>query len=363
MRRKSILDRLCVKILLDHERYLKHDGVVEFPQVEAGELLYLLKSVDKSVSVDKELPRGLGDVEVILKETLDGEKSLVVKALDGSSLEHLSEEHIAQSGGQLIDEACNAEIVIADDGLLGVEYLADLKGYLSLFEGAGKILYSLDGGAYADKHMSVKLGAQRIRDGACELLKILRLDIIFDFLNYCNVMLVDVDNEVLGLVGEEILHGVEYGGVIVVGYPDEQDYPRSLRIEAQLPRLEIDIAGKDIIKDNILYEVAPVELLLIILLEVLERDAADSRKSARKLVRPLNEYSVLGLDMGAEVAEGAAVDIVELVIRKHVCGGRNDLTDLAQLATGNDRSGFVNHAQSPADCVTHLMNKTLKNSV
>ena len=209
MRRKSILDRLCVKILLDHERYLKHDGVVEFPQVEAGELLYLLKSVDKSVSVDKELPRGLGDVEVILKETLDGEKSLVVKALDGASLEHLSEEHIAQSGGQLIDEACNAEIVIADDGLLGVEYLADLKGYLSLFEGAGKILYSLDGGAYADKHMSVKLGAQRIRDGACELLKILRLDIIFNFLNYCNVMLVDVDNEVLGLVGEEILHGVD----------------------------------------------------------------------------------------------------------------------------------------------------------
>ena len=73
--------------------------------------------------------------------------------------------------------------------------------------------------------------------------------------------------------------------------------------------------------------------------------------------------NVLGLDMGAEVAEGAAVDIVELVIRKHVCGGRNDLADLAQLAAGNNRSGFVNHTQSPADCVTHLMNKTLKNSV
>ena len=62
------------KILLDHERDLEDDRVVKLTQVKAGELLDLLKTVHQRISVDEELAGGLGDVQVVLKELVDGNR-------------------------------------------------------------------------------------------------------------------------------------------------------------------------------------------------------------------------------------------------------------------------------------------------
>ena len=95
----SGLDSPGNEVLLDHQSHLEGDGVVELPQVQAGELLDLLQAVHQGVPVDEELPGGLGHVQVVLEELVDGEQGLLVQGVDGVFLENLLEEHLAQDGG------------------------------------------------------------------------------------------------------------------------------------------------------------------------------------------------------------------------------------------------------------------------
>ena len=61
------------EVFADHQRHLKHDGVVELTQIQTGELLDLLQAVHQGVPVDKELPGGFGNVQVVFEELVDGE--------------------------------------------------------------------------------------------------------------------------------------------------------------------------------------------------------------------------------------------------------------------------------------------------
>ena len=80
------------EVLSDHQGHLEDDGVVELPQIQAGELLDLLQTIDQSIAVDKELSGGLGDIQVVLKELVDGEQSLLIQGVDGVLLEDLGQE-------------------------------------------------------------------------------------------------------------------------------------------------------------------------------------------------------------------------------------------------------------------------------
>ena len=111
------------QVLSDHQGHLEDDGVVELPQVQAGELLDLLQAVDQGVAVDEELSGGLGDVQVVLEELVDGEQGLLVQGVDGVLLEDLAQEDLTQGGGQLVDQTADAQVLIVDDAALGVEDL------------------------------------------------------------------------------------------------------------------------------------------------------------------------------------------------------------------------------------------------
>ena len=54
---------LGIEILLDHHGDLEHDGVVEFAQIQSGELFDLLQTVDQRVAVDVQLAACLRDVD------------------------------------------------------------------------------------------------------------------------------------------------------------------------------------------------------------------------------------------------------------------------------------------------------------
>ena len=71
-RSDSGLDAPGDQVLLDHQSYLKGDGVIELPQIQAGELFDLLQAVNQGVPVDKELPGGLRYIQVVLKELING---------------------------------------------------------------------------------------------------------------------------------------------------------------------------------------------------------------------------------------------------------------------------------------------------
>ena len=66
----------------------------------------------------------------------------MVERLNAAHFEHLMEECLAECGGEVIDKTGNSKIVIAYDDLVCVEYLTDLKSYLSLLERACKLLYA-----------------------------------------------------------------------------------------------------------------------------------------------------------------------------------------------------------------------------
>jgi len=222
--------------------------------------------------VDEQLSRGLGNVQVVLKELLDGEKGFLIERLDRALLEHLAQEHLAQGGGQLVDKTGDAEVLIADDGLFGIEHLADLKSHLSLLEGAGEIVDADNGGAYAHHTVSVELAGKGVDNGTGKLLEVLGLYAGANFLDKGDVVLADVDDKVLGLVREKVLDNVEGGNVGAGGDADEEAGAADVGGKAKLPCLEVNIAGKDIVKYDVLYEVAAVVLFVVILLDSAERN-------------------------------------------------------------------------------------------
>ena len=61
--------------------------MLKFTEVKSRDLSDLLKSVNESISVDKELSRCLGYVEVVLKEALNGHKSLAVERFERALFE------------------------------------------------------------------------------------------------------------------------------------------------------------------------------------------------------------------------------------------------------------------------------------
>ena len=67
--------------------------MVKFPQIQSRQLFNLFQTVHQRIAVNKQLAAGLGNVQVILKELLDGEQCLVIQAFDGTFLKYL-----AQSG-------------------------------------------------------------------------------------------------------------------------------------------------------------------------------------------------------------------------------------------------------------------------
>ena len=53
--------------------------MIEFPQVEPGQLLDFFQAVNQRVAVHKQLTRGLGHIQIVLKELLDGEQGFLVE--------------------------------------------------------------------------------------------------------------------------------------------------------------------------------------------------------------------------------------------------------------------------------------------
>jgi len=112
--------------------------------------------------VDKQLARCLRNVQVVLKELVDGEQGLLIQGVDGVLLKDLLKEHLAQDGGQLIDQAANAQIFIVDDRLFCIKHLAHIDGHPSLLVGPRQIPDVVDHRTDADNHLDPKfLGAWR----------------------------------------------------------------------------------------------------------------------------------------------------------------------------------------------------------
>ena len=88
MQAPSELCGVCSEVFLYHQRDLEDYRVVEFAQVEPGQLLDLFQAVNQRVAVHKQTAAGFGNVQVVLKEALDGEQRFRVKRINAVLLEY-----------------------------------------------------------------------------------------------------------------------------------------------------------------------------------------------------------------------------------------------------------------------------------
>ena len=132
----------------------------------------------------------------------------------------------------------------------------------------------------------------------------------------------------------------------------------------QLARLEADIAGQDINKDYILYEVVAVVLLVVVLLDAGQGDSDDARVLACGLVGAFYEYGVVRLYMYAEGLVSISVANEDLVgiakfYREEVVAASYP----CEIAACDYSTVLVDNADNAVDCVLHLMDNALKKSV
>ena len=191
-------------------------------------------------------------------------------------------------------------MVVADDGLLGVEDLAHFQGHLGLFEGAGQILNAVDHRADAHGTVSVKLAGEGVHNGAGQLVDVFLIDVGLDLLDQGDVRLVDIDDEVLVLIGEQVLEHIVGGDVVLLGNLHQHAHPADVRIEMELVALEIDVTGQDVIQDDVFDKVAPVVLLVVILLDAVQRDRKQADVFRRLGIIAGDEHRVFRTRTAAE---------------------------------------------------------------
>ena len=149
----SILGRVGAEVFLNHQRHFEDDGIVKLAQVKAGQFLDLFKPVDQRVAVDKQTAACFRYIEVVFKEALDGEQRFRIQAVDAVLLEDLVQESFTQGGRQLVNQPCNAEVVVGDDLLFVVKYLANLHRDLGFLETGRQVLDVCNRGADADHRL------------------------------------------------------------------------------------------------------------------------------------------------------------------------------------------------------------------
>ena len=178
----------------------------------------------------------------------------------------------------------------------------------------------------------------------------------FDLLDQHRIRLADIEDEILLLVREQTADHIVGGNVVGTGDADQKHHPLHVRDKMQFPGLGINIAGQNIVQHHILDEIGLVELFIVILLDALQTDGQHGSKLFCRLVRPFHKDSVIVVLGTRKLVVSAAI------AHEGIAGGQTlcreslaHLADLAQLGTGNDRTGLVHDTNHTVHCVLHLV--------
>ena len=316
--------------------------------------------------MDKELPGSLGDVQVVLKELVDGEQGLLIERIDGILLEHFTEEDLAQRGGQLVDQAADAQIFVVDDALFGVEHLAHVNGSLGFLVGIRQLPQVVGHGADTDDGLDPQFVFQGVLHGLCDLLQVLGGRPAGDLLDDRHVAFVDGQDEVLHLVREHSRQHIHGGNIAVTHLTDEEHRPGRVGGEVQLLGADVNITGQNVVHDDIFHKGAPVVLLLIEGLGIVQGDIGHLAEAAGSLV-------VAGAENGIFQHIGIAQNGLEAALTEgddavggatHLQRGvRPALTQNGHIGAGNHAPLGIDHAEAAVRNIPQLNNDTLKNAV
>ena len=191
------------------------------------------------------------------------------------------------------------------------------------------------------------------------------IDVGLDLLDQGDVRLVDIDDEVLVLIGEQVLEHIVGGDVVLARQCFTSMHTR-LTSESKWSSwlLTIDVPGQDVIQDDVFDKVAPVVLLVVVLLDAVEGHGQDFDIFLGLRVLAGHKHGVLRAGTAAEGLEAVFIRL-EHVYRSHLLWRDflADLPNLPQLAAGDDYGGLIHNADGTVDGITHLVDDTLKQSV
>ena len=132
----------------------------------------------------------------------------------------------------------------------------------------------------------------------------------------------------------------------------------------QLAGLQIDIAGQDIVQNDVFNKVSAVILFIIILFDAGKGNRQQGCIFRGKFIGPLDKHRIIIFGMGAEGLKGVAV--ADEKVRRSQRIGRNQFhrfADSPQIAARNNHGRFIDDADGSVNHVTHLMDNTLKQPV
>ena len=164
-------------------------------------------------------------------------------------------------------------------------------------------------GANTDGGLDPQLVFQRVFDVHRDFLQLLAGGIDRDLLDHRNIRLIDAQDKVLHLVREHTGQNIHGSHVTAAHLTDEEHGSGGIGSKMELLGPDVDIPGKDIVHDDILDEGAPVVLLLIKDLRVIQRNVSHGAEGSGHLI-------VAGAEDGVFKEIGAADNGLEALLGK-----------------------------------------------
>ena len=296
---------------------------------------------------------------------MDGEQGLLVQGIDGVLLEYLLQEHLAQRRGELVDQTANAQVLVVDNILLGVEDLAHFNGDLGLLVALGQIPQMGGNGADTHHHRALTAGAECLLNRGGDLVQFLDAGALGHLADQDHIPLTDAEDKVILPVREQGLDHIGGNGLALLQGAHHKHAPGHIGGNPQFLGAHVNIAQHDVVGNDVLDKGATVVLLLIVGLGGVQghgRHGADGladfivtkgKSRVVKLVAP----AVQRLESLAIGGGHAASGIVD---HRHIL--RPTLADHGQFAAGNDDALPVDHADRSVRVLFQLQHHVLKNS-
>ena len=148
-------------------------------------------------------------------------------------------------------------------------------------------------GADADGGLEEELVFERIFDLAGNGKQLFAVALAVDELDHSDVGLIDGDDKVLLPIGEQALQHIHRSHVDVAGLPDKENRAVLIGREMELVGADIDVAGKDIVGDDVFDEGALVMLFFVIDLGAVERHMGHQAKAAGKIIVAVDKNGIV----------------------------------------------------------------------
>ena len=245
--------------------------------------------------------------------------------------------------------------------MLDIKHLSNLEGDARLLVCSCKVLKLLNNRGDTDKQLCTVLLARGTKDACGKLLKVLGGGTVCKLLDNNDILLGNVDDIILVLIGHDGLDNLIGGKVGCTLELYNDDGAVLVIIEMKLVGFDVNVVGENVVKDDVLDERALVILLVIEALDTAERYCKHLCGFICLFVCTLYEYDAVILAAGGEESVGVAVeDDALLRVCKLLSYTLLGLSDSTKLGAGNNDAVLVDNTNGVADNLLHLVNNGLE---